>query len=284
MKNILLPTDFSDTAINAMDYAVQLFKDELCTFYVLNTFTPVALYTTSIYEGNTSLNIDIGELYRQQSETNVSKAIDHIKSKYNNVKHTFQGVSSYNLLTLEIAEMVTGYNIDCIVMGTKGASGLKEVFLGSETMHVIKKATIPVIGVPDSYQYRDLKDVLFATDYNTGDTQKGLALLEELCASHISRLIFLNAYYGVQLDKNQLKNKEALNTYFKRDAHLNEIADGMDVLEAIEDFQSKHRIDLLVIVHNKHNFFENLLFTPVIRKIVHHSSVPFMILPPTSKI
>ena len=180
--------------------------------------------------------------------------------------------------------MVTGYNIDCIVMGTKGASGLKEVFLGSETMHVIKKATIPVIGVPDSYQYRDLKDVLFATDYNTGDTQKGLALLEELCASHISRLIFLNAYYGVQLDKNQLKNKEALDTYFKRDAHLNEIADGMDVLEAIEDFQSKHRIDLLVLVHNKHNFFENLLFTPVIRKIVHHSSVPFMILPPTSKI
>ena len=54
----------------------------------------------------------------------------------------------------------------------------------------------------------------------------------------------------------------------------------MDVLEAIDDFLSRHKVDLLVLVHNKHNFFENLLFTPVVSKIVHHTTTPFMILPP----
>ena len=62
MKHILLPTDFSDTSYEAITYAVQLFINEECTFYVLNTYTPVALYTTTIYEHQSSLNVDIGEM------------------------------------------------------------------------------------------------------------------------------------------------------------------------------------------------------------------------------
>jgi nucleotide-binding universal stress UspA family protein len=280
MKHILLPTDFSDAARNAMEYAAQLFKDEECTFYVLNTYTPVALYTTTIYDNHTALNIDLGEIYKKTSEENVQKAIAHVSTKYPDTKHTYKAISSYNVLNLEVRDCTAAHNLDVIIMGTNGASGLKEVFIGSQTMHVIKDAKIPVIGVPARYRYTTPKDILFATDYVSDTTQKGLSLVEELCSKYIARLIFLNAYYGVALDDTQLKNKEAFDHYFKRDAHLTEIADGVDVLEAIEDFQSKHRIDLLVLVHNKHNFFENLLFTPVVRKVAHHSDVPFLILPP----
>jgi nucleotide-binding universal stress UspA family protein len=224
--------------------------------------------------------MDLGEIYKKNSEENVQKAIDHISTKYSDKEHSYEGISSYNVLNLEVKDLVASKNIDCIIMGTNGASGLKEVFVGSQTMHVIKDAKVPVIGVPVGYAYKNPKDVLFATDYRSDSSQKGLPLLEELCSKHTSRLIFLNAYYGVALDETQLKNKEALDHYFKHDAHLTEIADGVDVLEAIEDFQSRHRIDLLVLVHNKHNFFENLLFTPVVRKVAHHSDVPFLILPP----
>jgi nucleotide-binding universal stress UspA family protein len=73
---------------------------------------------------------------------------------------------------------------------------------------------------------------------------------------------------------------DALNAYFKKDAHLTQIAQDMEVLDAVEDFQSRTAIDLLVMVHNKRNFFENILFKPVIQKIVHRSDVPFLILPP----
>jgi len=280
MKHILLPTDFSDTSYEAMAYAVQLFINEECTFYVLNTYTPVALYTTTIYDHQSSLNVDIGELYKNSSETNLTKIIERVTDAYPNKLHTFMAISSYNILSQEIDELVKTHNIECIIMGTSGASGLKEVFVGSQTMQVIKSATIPVIGVPSGYDYTSLKDVILATDYRSGVAQPGLKLLEEICHKHISRLIFLNAYYGVELDTEQQSNKEALDDYFVRDAHINEMADGMDVLEAIEDFQSRHKVDLLVLVHNKHNFFENLLFTPVVSKIVHHTTTPFMILPP----
>lgn len=279
MKHILLPTDFSDTSYEAITYAVQLFINEECTFYVLNTYTPVALYTTTIYEHQSSLNVDIGEMYKNSSESNLTQIIEKVTNAYPNKLHTFEAISSYNILSQEIAHLVESRHIDCIIMGTKGASGLKEVFIGSQTMQVIKSATVPVIGVPSGYKYTQLKDILFATDYRSGVTQPGLKLLEEICRAHISRLIFLNAYYGVELDTEQLNNKTALDTYFERDAHINEMANGMDVLEAIDDFQSRHKVDLLALVHNKHNFFENLLFTPVVSKIVHHTTTPFMILP-----
>ncbi len=280
MKKILIPTDFSNASYKAMEYAAQLFINEECTFYVLNTYTPVALYTTTIYDNHTALNIDLGELYKNTSEQNLAKIINRVKTAYPNRLHTYESIASYNVLTVEVNELVDASGIECIIMGTNGASGIVGVFIGSQTMQVIKNAKVPVIGVPSQYEHTSFKDVLFATDYRSGTDQVGLSLLENLCRKHIARLIFLNAYYGEALDEEQLANKKALDTYFERDAHITKVADGMDVLEAVEDFQSKHKIDLLVLVHNKHNFFANLFFTPVVRTIVHNATVPFMMLPP----
>jgi nucleotide-binding universal stress UspA family protein len=284
MKNILLPTDLSKASINALEYAVQLLKKDVCTFYVLNVYTPVYLYTPSIYEDFTLVNVDIGEQYKSQSEENIKTVIQNLKDKFPSEIHSFIGISSYNTLASEINSIVDAYNIDGVIMGTKGATGLKEVFIGSETMHTLKHCKVPLLGVPQEYRFIDLKEVLFATNYENGNQQEGLSFLNDLCSSHISRLIFLNAYYGIALNDAKKKNKKELDLFFERDAHVTELSNGMDVYEAIENYHSQHVIDLLVLVHTSHNFFENLLFTPVVKKIVHHADVPFLILPPAKAI
>lgn len=279
MKNILLPTDFSAASINAMNYAVQLFKNEDCIFYVVNTYAPVSLYTATAYGMDPVTEMDIGAIFKKKSEEHVHKAIDRLNTQFPDVKHQYKGISSFNVLSMELEELVKTYAIDVIVMGTKGVSGLKEVFIGSQTMHTIKNAKIPVIGVPQDYSYKQPKDILFTTDFKTDSNQVGLELLESICSKHISRLIFLNAYQGDQLTEQQVKNREELDQYFKGDSHLTQIAQKMEVLDAMEDIQSRHAMDLLVLVHNKHNFFENLLFKPVVQKTVYHSNIPFLILP-----
>ena len=283
MKHILIPTDFSDNATNAVQYAVQLMQKERCRFYLLNTYTPISLYSATIYEYHTSLDVDLGELYKKTSEEKLLKLKKEIKTMYPNDLHTFDTIASCNLLIEEIRECIPKYAIDFIVMGTQGASGFKEIFIGSQTMHTIKKSTAPIICVPSTYTYQIPKDIVFATDYELSLDNKGIPLVKDICASHTSRLIFLNAYYGVSLDKDQIEVRDALDEYFKTSAHQFQISDGMDVLEAIEDFQSKHKIDLLVMVHNRHNFFENLLFVPVIHKIVHHTKTPFLVIPSAQK-
>lgn len=280
MKNILLPTDFSETSINAMEYAVQLFLEEDCTFYVLNTYLPVYLYTPSVYESFAMATVDMGEIYKTQSEEGVNNVIDNLSDTFPTGNHDYIGISSFNTLYAAMESLALDYKIDCIVMGTKGATGLQDVFLGSQTMNTVKRSKVPVMGIPLGCTYQKPKDILFATNYETGSDQVGLHFLRDICTSHISRLIFLNVYYGSSLDDKQQENKYELDVFFKKQAHTNELSKPMSVVEAIKTFESKHSIDLLVMVHNKHNFFENLLFTPVVRKIVHHSPVPFLILPP----
>ncbi|WP_213522808.1 universal stress protein [Nonlabens sp.] len=279
MKNILLPIDFSDVSLNAMEYAVQLFRDENCVFFVLNTYEPVALYSATAYGMDPALNMDIGELFKEASEKKVQKAIDKVALKFQDSKHVFRGISSFNMLSLEVKEQVEYLDIDIVIMGTKGASGLKEVFIGSQTLHVIKNAKVPVIGVPAEYAYQLPKDILFTTDFKTDTNQKGLDLLEQLCSKYSSRLIFLNVLKGASFTDQQIKNQQALKAFFKSDTSVTHIVKGVEVLDAMEEFQLEHNIELLVLVHNRHNFFENLLFTPTVQKIVHHSNVPFLILP-----
>jgi len=281
MKNILLLTDFSKPSINAMVYAAQLFQGEHCTFYVLNTFVPVALYNAVTLDNNTGQNADVGELFEQHAKNKVQELIDTKALEFPDPKHHFVAISSFNTLIAGMHMLVDAHAIECIIMGTNGATGLKELFIGSQTMHVIKEANIPVIGVPAGYRFIKPVALLFVTDYRTGTKQTGLSLLNQICTKNHAGLIFLNAYRGDVLDKNQLQNKDALDHYFKNHALLTQTPTGTEVLDAIEQFHSRHRIDLLVLVHNKRNFFENLLFTPVVQKVVHHAHVPFLILPPT---
>ncbi|WP_282081033.1 universal stress protein [Aquimarina algiphila] len=277
MKQILLPTDFSDNAFNAIKYAMHFFKHEEVTFYLLNTFTPVSYHAGYLIENPTLYGLE--DVAMVNSKRDIKRTEEKIRAEFDNPKHSFVRLSAFNTLIGEIEEVLEKYAIDLIVMGTKGATGAKEIFIGTHTMYTIKKVKCPVIAVPSNFEFEAPKDVLFPTDYNFNVNNAFLPLIKEICDKHICRLNILNAYYGVPLNDDQQKVKDFLDIYFKDNAHVFHIADGMDVLEAVEDFQKKYKINLLVMIHNKHSFFENLLFKPVINQVAYHTNIPFLVIP-----
>ncbi|MCK8520947.1 universal stress protein [Aquimarina sp. D1M17] len=282
MKRVLLPTDFSDNAYNAIQYAMQFFKDEKVTFYILNTFTPVSYHAGYLIESPTIFGLE--DVAMVNSKREVERIEEKVKKEFNNPNHKFVRLSAFNTLIGEIKEVVNKHNIDLIVMGTQGATGAKEVFIGTHTMYTIKKVKCPVLAVPEGFVYETPKDILFPTDYKLSVNNPYLQFLKEVCNKHISRLNILNAYYGEPLNEAQEKIKTFLDEYFKEHAHIFHLAVGVDVLEAVEDFQDTYKINLLVMVHNKHSFFENLLFTPVINQIAYHTNVPFLVIPSEERI
>ncbi len=282
MKRVLLPTDFSDNAYNAIQYAMQFFKDEKVTFYILNTFTPVSYHAGYLIESPTIFGLE--DVAMVNSKREVERIEEKVKKEFNNPNHKFVRLSAFNTLIGEIKEVVNKHNIDLIVMGTQGATGAKEVFIGTHTMYTIKKVKCPVLAVPEGFVYETPKDILFPTDYKLSENNPCLQFLKEVCNKHISRLNILNAYYGEPLNEAQEKIKLFLDEYFKEHAHIFHLAVGVDVLEAVEDFQDTYKINLLVMVHNKHSFFENLLFTPVINQIAYHTNVPFLVIPSEERI
>ncbi len=168
-------------------------------------------------------------------------------------------------------------------MGTQGATGAKEIFMGTHTMYVLKKISCPLIAVPSNFKYEAPKEILFPTDYKLDKKNKYLSILRGFCDTNISRLHILNSYYGTPLTEEQKDIQAFLDSYFINNTHLFHVAEETDVIGAVEKFQIKTKINFIVMIHNKHNFFENMLFKPVINQVVYHTNVPFLVIPSVTR-
>ena len=277
MKKILLPTDFSDNAYNAIKYAVEIFKNDECTFYLLNTYTPVIYDAEFIL--HSSSHLSLGNIYKKNSQNGLAKVEKKIKKAFPNPKHKWELISSFNMLNDEIKEQVNEHKIDLVVMGTKGATGADMILFGTHTVHAIKKGSCPVLAIPSDYKFKTLKNILFPTDYFMNFSDKHLKFLKSISQKHAAKLHILNVFFGVPLEPEQEKTKIFLADYFKKITHTFYSIEKGSVPEAIYDFQKNNPIDLLVMVNNKHSFFENILFRPVVNEIGFHVKIPFLVIP-----
>ncbi|TXD48662.1 universal stress protein [Polaribacter sp. IC073] len=277
MKSILLPTDFSENADNAISYAVQLYKDVDCKFYILHTYTPVNISTGSMMDNYSTYAVQDAE--KEIAAQKLQKIENRLKTDFKNTKHTFVTIASLNLLTSEMTEVIKNHDIDLVIMGTKGATGAKEIFIGTNTMHAIKKLECPIIAVPSGFKYEKPKDILFPTDYKISKSNLYLSLIKELCKEHTSILHILNIYQNIPLKEKQEQTEAFLDIFFEGNTHLFHTGEGQDIVEAIETFKTKHKVNFLIMIYSNHNFIENLLFKPVVNQMVYHTNIPFLVIP-----
>ncbi len=276
MTRILLPTDFSDASFEAIRYALLVYKDIKCTFYLLHTYTP-PVYQTEYLMGSPGL-VGLGDVMRETSMTQLEKLKSRLEDQYGNDKHTIVVHTTFNTLLDEISETVANENIDLIVMGTKGATGAKEILFGTNTVHVIKKAKCPVIAVPPNYEYESPKEILFPTDFEIEYGKDSISQVLTIASQHKSRINVMHVRTGYDLTVAQERHKGQLDNLLGNGALFHEMPDN-GIIEAVNDFQVKNKIDLLVMVQNKHTFMERLFIEPIIKKIGFHVNVPFMVLP-----
>ena len=277
MKKILLPTDFSDNAWNAIQYALKLFKNEKCTFYLLNNCYPV-IYGVDFMEVS-SAQSGLIDAVLSASKQKLEALHQKINEQFKNPNHTFSKISSVNTLVGEIEELHLGNVMDFVVMGTKGASGLKEVLLGSNTVRVINNVRCPVLAIPSDFDFEPPREILFPSDYEVSFNDKHIAPILEIVKANNSRINILNVLKGAELTSNQKLNQQKLREYFKNSAHLFHSDDKQQVTEAITNFQLKARVNLLVMINNKNSFLEKLFFKSTVNQMGYHLNVPFLVIP-----
>ncbi|SFN54112.1 Nucleotide-binding universal stress protein, UspA family [Bizionia echini] len=277
MKHILLPTDFSENSYHAISHAVQLFKNEVATFYLLHTYTPV-IYNMD-YMQNTAAQFELMEAVKNASLDGLNRFKNKMASDFNNSNHTVQTISSFNTLTQEIKNVVSQKNIDYVVMGTQGATGAKEVLFGSNTVHVFKNATCPILAIPVSAPFEKPKNILFPTDYGINYQDRNIKPLLEIAKQYESNISVMHVSFGNPLTAEQKQHQAVLKTYFKNVTHTFHDIRNDAVSAAIVDFQQQHPVDMLVMINNKHSFFENLFFKSRIDQIGFHIAIPFLVIP-----
>tara|TARA_R110000868_G_scaffold126481_5_gene333578 strand:+ start:922 stop:1794 length:873 start_codon:yes stop_codon:yes gene_type:complete len=280
MQKILLTTDFSDNAWNAIVYALEFFKNEACFFYILHTYTP-SFYRVDYMMGGPSFSAipDIGVAI---ALAGLDKTLANIKKKHPNKKHQYKTVSAFNILTDEVREMTAKENIDLIVMGTQGATGAKKIFLGTDTVHVIRKSKIPVLAIPNSYKFKEIESILFPSDFSIPFQKEELKLLIDIAILQKASLKILNVKDDYQLTDAQKINKKLLATNFDTIDHSFAQIRGKLMPDAIHEYTEQHpTTGLLAMMSHKHSFLERLIVKSNIDTIGYHTTIPFLVIPYT---
>lgn len=280
MIKILLPTDFSENSMNAIRYAVQLFEAQECSFILLNTYTPVIYHVEFMEVG--SAQFGLLDAMKETSESRLHEIQQKIELEFQNPKHTFSQKSAFNMLITEVTNLYEQGVMDLIIMGTQGASGLHGVLFGTNTVHILKNAKCPLLAIPKDFEYEKPHELLFPSDYEIDFQAKQLQFIKNIVTQHHSRINILHVTYTDELTDTQKENKQTLADFFKNTAHLFHTVHNNSVEKSINEFQLKSRINLLIMMNNKHSFFENLFFGSKVNKIGFQLKIPFLVIPAKS--
>ncbi|SRR6056297_347625 len=276
MKRILIPTDFSENALNALHYAKTLVKNSPCTFYLLNVFhMNPALLVSEEY------NAELTDAYLRESENGLAKLLSETEGQNKNSEHHFKTISESNTIVQAINRIVALEYIDFIIMGTTGAKGAIEVFLGSNAVRVIKGVNdCPVLVVPKDYSLKPPKQIVFSTNFNHEFCKKELEPLLVLAKLWNAKLKIVQLMQEDFLDDWQKANKERIKQLFTGLEHsFHKINYTSSETDAVRDFVKQSQSDMISLVNHKHNFFRRFTEENVVKKVSFDSPVPVLILP-----
>lgn len=167
MRRILVPTDFSDQAENALKVAVNLAKKHNSEIYVLHSMEMPLHLATSGDTGSLPESLYFIKLAEKRFS-------DLRKKKYLDGAELNEAIG-HNEIYEDIEAACNKNDIDLIIMGSNGASGFKEMFVGSNTEKVVRTSSTPVLVIKNNHTDFNVKDFVFATDFS----EEGRAALDK---------------------------------------------------------------------------------------------------------
>ncbi len=276
MKNVLIPTDFSANSWNALQYAERLFENEACNFYILHIgdLTESAVNSNSFTFPSEKISPSIKE--------KLNLLFKRIEGLPINEKHHFIALQEYGNFIDIIRKTIGVKKVDLIVMGTKGASGIKASVVGSNTGDVITKVLCNVLVIPENAPITRPKKIAFPTDYNLFYTFPVLQTLTEMLRISKAYVHVLN----ISKSKSSLTNPQEINKAYLQDylgetfptSHSFHSITDKNIKSAILNFVANNHIEMLTMVAKNLNFFQQLLFDTAIEKLSFHTTVPLLVL------
>ncbi len=276
MKTILVPVDFSENSKNALDYAVQLANKLTMKLILLHAYQP-------------SFAEAISDSYKILTHKEINGSPKEMKTQLKSWKEAV--IDSDKKLECneffvegdlgdEINEVIEDNDVDFVIMGTKGATGLKSVFMGSNTAKVIETVLCPVLAIPSGYKFKEYENIAFATDYHDSDSIS-IDFLVDLAKQFDSQLEIVHVAnddikprYEEDLLEHFMTNIKKSISYKKLNFHLIEGED--NIHKALNEFSIKHKIDLLAISTVDRILHGPLFNRGVAKGLSHHIQVPLL--------
>ncbi|MCA0154117.1 universal stress protein [Winogradskyella vincentii] len=281
MKSVLLPTDFSENSWNAIEYALEFLKREPCVFYLLHVNT----MSNAILNDPTYISTEdvIEEVYVKPSKVKLHKLLKRISKISDKDYHRFYSIVDYGFFIDSIRRQIEEKNIDLIVMGTKGASGLKKIVIGSNAGDVVVKVKCTTLVVPENAVYDGISEVAFPTDFSSHNNFETLKPLVDLVEERDSKLSVLHVNGSNQsLNEEQENGKEFIKDLFGEYEHKFFFLSNKKLEDAVQCFTESREVDMIAMVAKNLNYFQQILFHSRVENITYHTNIPFLVLHETT--
>lgn len=259
---ILVPTDFSDNAHNAFNFAkkvAQLNNSSITLLFVYHSVYDFAAQSASI-------TVQIEEEARvAMEELNTDRKIG--------LRVDYKIVQGYVATTIVSTAYREDY--DLIVMGTQGASGITKTLIGSNTAHVIKDSMIPVLAVPSHSSFEMVKQVVISLEWEASEQ------------AYFERLFQITQQWKWSYRTLHIKSpgtskepNRSLESFLQRNQLeiVHETVEASTLLEGISDYLEDTKESLFVMFYKKRPFFEHLLQKSHVEKMAYHTHVPLLVI------
>ncbi len=276
-KHVLIPTDFSSSAFNAVQYAFELFKNRECTFHIYHAY-----YIVASSKGNPLFPVPDELEYRtiRQSKNREMEILkENINRLSNNEKHQITYDFEYGFLTDLLKEKVESDSIDMIVMGTRGVTNNKDVAYGRNAINVMEKVrSCPVLAIPRNIKFEALNEIVFPTDFEAKFNLDEMETLRRIAETANASIQFLHVGNENNLDETQQKNKQFLEDYFKSVEFSFHWLQDVALMEGLLLFVKQRKSSMISFVNRKHWFFGTIFTNPLIKNLGVHATVPLLAL------
>lgn len=264
---ILIPTDFSKLSLVAANYAIafgEIINATIVLVHVLDTYTSSRAQLGS---GR------IEEAVKKSAEENMLQLIESIK-KSSPASIAISGSIHFGgAIDETLNKLVIIHDADIIFVGTKGASGIEKVVLGSNAAAIIGSSTVPVITVPEHAIFNGLKRIVYATDLSDINRELDFILpIAKLFNAWIHAVHFLSSSSESDVDTEE--TTKTLITAFGYPKIKVETVVSENISSGISEFTANVDGDLLVMFTHKLGFIEKMFGTGVTRDVAFQTRIP----------
>jgi len=272
-QNILVPVDFSACSKKALLVAIQLAKTFGSKLVIMNACENPQGF------GDIS-EATMAEEFLKSLETKARKSYQELEASIPQLKevpHEF--VIRHAYVKVAVLDMLMVDEFDLIVIGTTGASGFKQVFMGSNAYDIIKHADCPVLAIPEeSHVHTAMKHIVLAGDYDRTYSKSTFHFLIDLARAKNAEIQILHVGDTLVPDTAKMAEGNKLEHHFEGLKHTSHYVVDVNVDEAIKDFLTEHETDLLVLVFKKHSWLDRFFRGNITKRMAFHSKTPLLIL------
>jgi len=280
IKKILVPTDFSATARKAALYAAGIAGKGDATVFLLHVIEPVTDSIRQPYPLHEKLQMEI----TKNRVNELGALLQSISRTCPSVK--IEKAVATGTVTSAILDFAENNQMDLIVMGTKGATGLKKLFMGSVAAGTIGRSHLAVLAIPDEYEMVEPDAILFATNHfeeNT-DLLKKMAGLATLYSATIHTVVFVNKTLAgagdfISTASRLTQYLDFLRHTFPSVSFKGQVLEGEEFEKTIEEYDVKNEVDIIAMVTYPKSFWERFMRKSETKKMAFHSKIPLLAIP-----